>query len=66
MRRRVAALALEVVASKVRDTGPSEWVRLDALGLLFSGLAGQSKLDDHKCGTDESGRIPVEFARAGD
>ena len=33
--------------------------------LVFSlpGLAGQSKLDDHKCGTDESGRIPVEFAR---
>ncbi len=27
LRRRVAALALEVVASKVRDTGPSEWVR---------------------------------------
>ena len=35
--------------------------------LVFSlpGLAGQSKLDDHKCGTDESGRIPVEIARGG-
>ena len=28
--------------------------KLAALGLLFSGLAGQSKLDDHKCGTVES------------
>jgi hypothetical protein len=27
LRRRVAALALEVVASKVWGTGPSEWVR---------------------------------------
>ena len=46
LRRRVAALALEVEVSRVWDTGPSEWVRgrkLAALGLLFSGLAG------HRC-----------------
>ena len=44
--RRVAALALEVVASK-SETGPAEWVRRSnpvALGLLFTWLAGQRSL----------------------
>ena len=69
LRRRVAALALEVDVSKSETQGQlsgCEGAIRSHFGLLFTWLAGQSKLDDHKCGTDESGRIPAEFARAGD
>ncbi len=43
LRRRVAALALEVVSKQVWDTGPAEWVRRSnpfALGLLFTWTHG--------------------------
>jgi hypothetical protein len=53
---------------QVGDTGPAESTRqgnLQRVGLLFSGLAGQSKLlPATSVGLDESSRILVTSARA--
>ena len=53
---------------QVGDTGPAESTQqgnLQRVGLLFSGLAGQSKLlPATSVGLDESGRVLVTSARA--